>query len=182
MTQQHAKSSFTVLDLVVGVLILCIGLFLMVNCVILAMAQEYNRSICKESIALAATAAQEGRSTLEVHKAAYRAMDRCGIGGFFVRQPTLSIFADEISPELRTITIATTTSTMVPAPFLIADRSVIDGNSSLINVRSSCVFKLSNPKNCQGSHIFLGPDGKVSPVFLQKHPEIKPQINPSVKK
>lgn len=162
--------SFTLLDLVLGVLLVVFALCLMINCYVLCLAQEYNNSICKQAAYLAADAAREGRATDEVKRAAFRAMDKCGTGGFFINSPEMVVFADEISPRQRVVTIATSCGTYLPAPFLVNDASIFDRETYRVNVRSSYVFKLNNPKNCQGTHMFFGNDGKVAPIYKERHP------------
>lgn len=140
------------LDLGVGVLLLTLMAFVVVNVYVMYVASRYNDTICKNSIDLAKVAALEGKDTDSVVRAAYGCMDKCAMGGFFVEHPQLIMVNDEITPQLRTVTVATSTKILVPAFFLIFDKGRLDKDGQHMTFKTVYQFKLSNPKNCQGTH------------------------------
>lgn len=156
-----ARANFSICELGVSVLLLAILSFLFVNVSVLFLAKRYNDDICRTSIGYAGDAATRGLDTREVCIAAFKGMDKCGIGGFFIEHPRICFFKDDITPTVRTLTISTSTKALLPSPFLIADRSVLDADGQHRTFTTTYVFKLNNPKNCGESFNVISPDGKL---------------------
>lgn len=151
-TKGTKKGDLTLIDLGFSALLLVLLAFLTVNVFVIYTASSYNASICQSSMDFVKVAALEGRDTDAVVRAAYGCMDRCAKGGFFVERPNLVFFNDEITKDLRTVTVTTTTKALIPVPFLVFDKSRFDDDGMHMTFKSTCCFKLSNPKNCQGTH------------------------------
>jgi len=146
------KQKYLVLDLVVGALALAVLAFVCCNVVVLKLASDYNDRMCRESISLAGEAAYKGQDTIALQRAALHYMDTCAQNGFFIQHPRINSFEDKISSRLRKLTISMTTTVSVPAPFLVFDKSMMDADGQHVTYKSTYIYKLKNPKNCQGSH------------------------------
>ncbi|MBK7746922.1 MAG: hypothetical protein IPP57_09980 [Candidatus Obscuribacter sp.] len=146
------KQKYLVLDLVIGALVLAVLAFLVGNVVVLKLASDYNDRMCRESISLAGEAAYKGQDTLALQRAALHYMDTCAQNGFFIEHPEIKSFEDKISARLRKLTISMATKVRVPAPFLVFDKSMMDPDGQHVTYKSTYIYKLKNPKNCQGSH------------------------------
>lgn len=146
------NSGLTIIDLGIGVLLLTVLAFLAVNVYVLYIASDYNNRICRNSIEYVKVAAMDGRDTDSIVRAAYGCMDRCALGGFFVEHPQLTMVNDVITADLRTVTVATSTRALVPAAFLIIDKSKLDDDGQHLTFNARYRFELKHPKNCQGSH------------------------------
>jgi hypothetical protein len=146
------NSGLTIIDLGIGVLLLTVLAFLAVNVYVLYIASDYNNRICRNSIEYVKVAVMDGRDTDSIVRAAYGCMDRCALGGFFVEHPQLTLVNDVITADLRTVTVGTSTRALVPAAFLIIDKSKLDDDGQHLTFNARYRFELRHPKNCQGSH------------------------------
>lgn len=153
------KRKSTVLDIVLGTLILSILAVLFMNVAVLHLAKDYNKRCCKTAIYLAGKGAVAGKDTKGIADDALHYLDGCALPGLFVERPIITEFSDEITPGLRSIKISMNTRTLLPAPFLVADHSAFEPDLFHVNCATTYVFNLKNPKNCDGAHKIYKPSG-----------------------
>ncbi|MBU6452146.1 MAG: hypothetical protein KGS72_10235 [Cyanobacteria bacterium REEB67] len=174
----------TPLDIAGSVLFLVILSLLMGNCYIAYLGQSYNQRICSQAIALAGDAANKGMDTPSLILASYKSWEDCPPPGFFVEHPEFTSFKDEITPELRVVTISTKTKVRFPAHFLIFDRSSLDKEDDeafphkTFNI--SYQYRLSNPGNIENK-IIRGKDGRLITVPVKDAKDIKDGAKAGVK-
>jgi hypothetical protein len=155
---RRQASDLSIFDLAVGVLLLVLLSQLLANSYIAYLGKSYNERVCKESIALAGDAANQGQDTPHVQLAAFGSMLHCPMDGLFIEHPELISFKDEIDPvqKTRIITICSSTKVRVPASFLILDKSCLVNQSEIfpeIAFKSTYQYKLTNPKGIEGKFI-----------------------------
>ena len=155
VTADPAKLS--IFDLAAGVLLLAFVSLFAVNIFIANLAYDYNERMCHIAIALAGKAASDGKDSVMVRQAANGFMDKCGPGGFFVERPELITFYDEITAEKRQVSVATSTRVLIPAPFIVADKTRFDRDGMHMTFKSVCQFQLKNPKNCDPGKVKINP-------------------------
>jgi hypothetical protein len=157
----------TPLDIAGSVLFLVVLSLLVGNCYIAYLGQSYNKRICSQAIALAGDAANKGMDTPSLILASYKSWEDCPPPGFFVEHPEFTSFKDEITPELRVVTISTKTKVRFPAHFLIFDRSSLDKEDDEAFPHKTfniCYqYRLSNPGNIENK-IIRGKDGRLMMV------------------
>jgi hypothetical protein len=168
------QGKLSILDLAAGVLILAFLSLFAVNSYIAYLANDYNERMCQVAIGLAGKAATDGKDTIDVNRAAFGFMDKCGPGGFFVERPVLIHFYDEIGPQLRQVTTATSTRVLIPAPFIIADKSRLEPDGMHMVFKSIYQFQLKNPKNCQSDKVRINPTGRTFEIKMIDQP-----VNPA---
>lgn len=176
----HEPGKLSIFDLAAGVLLLAFVSLFAVNIFIANLAYDYNERMCHTAIVLAGKAASDGKDSLAVKQAANGFMDKCGPGGFFVERPELITFYDEINPELRQVSVATSTRVLIPAPFIVADKSRFDRDGMHMTFKSVCQFQLKNPKNCDSGKVKINPTGKTFEIKMLNTPAVAPK--PAVKK
>ena len=150
------KDNLSILDLAAGVLCLVVSSLLLGNSYVAYIGKSYNERFLRESIALAGKAATEGLDTPHVLLASYGSWAHCAFPGFFIERPEFVSFKDEITPELRVVTISSSTRVRVPAPFLIFDKGALDADDESyqhITFKNTYQFRLNNPKNIRGTRI-----------------------------
>jgi len=133
-------------ELGVAVLLLVIMSLLATNTCILYLAKTYNDRVCRDSIALAAGAALEGKPTEAVQGAARHGMDNCGYGGAFISHPQYTAFKDDIAADVRVIQLQTQTVCAVPMPFLAFN---LRPDSNRVVFTSTYTYQIKNPKTAQ---------------------------------
>ncbi len=176
----HEPGKLSIFDLAAGVLLLAFVSLFAVNIFIANLAYDYNERMCHTAIVLAGKAASDGKDSVAVKQAANGFMDKCGPGGFFVERPELITFYDEINPELRQVSVATSTRVLIPAPFIVADKSRFDRDGMHMTFKSVCQFQLKNPKNCDSGKVKINPTGKTFEIKMLNTPAVTPK--PAVKK
>ncbi|MDQ5933576.1 MAG: hypothetical protein QG574_874 [Cyanobacteriota bacterium erpe_2018_sw_21hr_WHONDRS-SW48-000092_B_bin.40] len=176
----HEPGKLSIFDLAAGVLLLAFVSLFAVNIFIANLAYDYNERMCHTAIVLAGKAASDGKDSLAVKQAANGFMDKCGPGGFFVERPELITFYDEINPDLRQVSVATSTRVLIPAPFIVADKSRFDRDGMHMTFKSVCQFQLKNPKNCDSGKVKINPTGKTFEIKMLNTPVVAPK--PAVKK
>ncbi len=176
----HDPGKLSIFDLAAGVLLLAFVSLFAVNIFIANLAYDYNERMCHTAIVLAGKAASDGKDSVAVKRAANGFMDKCGPGGFFVERPELITFYDEINPELRQVSVATSTRVLIPAPFIVADKSRFDRDGMHMTFKSVCQFQLKNPKNCDSGKVKINPTGKTFEIKMLNTPAVAPK--PAVKK
>lgn len=169
----HGKLS--IFDLAAGVLLLAFVSLFAVNIFIANLAYDYNERMCHTAIVLAGKAATDGKDSVAVRQAANGFMDKCGPGGFFVERPELITFYDEINPELRRVSVATSTRVLIPAPFIVADKSRFDRDGMHMTFKSVCQFQLKNPKNCDSGKVKINPTGQTFEIKMLNTPVVAPK-------
>jgi hypothetical protein len=179
-TSAHEPGKLSIFDLAAGVLLLAFVSLFAVNIFIANLAYDYNERMCHTAIVLAGKAASDGKDSVAVKQAANGFMDKCGPGGFFVERPELIAFYDEINPELRQVSVATSTRALIPAPFIVADKSRFDRDGMHMTFKSVCQFQLKNPKNCDSGKVKINPTGKTFEIKMLNTPAVAPK--PAVKK
>lgn len=170
----------SIFDLAAGVLLLAFVSLFAVNIFIANLAYDYNERMCHTAIVLAGKAATDGKDSVAVKQAANGFMDKCGPGGFFVERPEMITFYDEINPELRQVSVATSTRVLIPAPFIVADKSRFDRDGMHMTFKSVYQFQLKNPKNCDSGKVKINPTGKTFEIKMLNTPAAAPK--PAVKK
>ena len=171
----HEPGKLSIFDLAAGVLLLAFGSLFAVNIFIANLAYDYNERMCHTAIVLAGKAASDGKDSLAVKQAANGFMDKCGPGGFFVERPELITFYDEINPDLRQVSVATSTRVLIPAPFIVADKSRFDRDGMHMTFKSVCQFQLKNPKNCDSGKVKINPTGKTFEIKMLNTPAVAPK-------
>ena len=174
------RGQLSIFDLAAGVLLLAFVSLFAVNIFIANLAYDYNERMCHTAIVLAGKAASDGKDSLAVKQAANGFMDKCGPGGFFVERPELITFYDEINPDLRQVSVATSTRVLIPAPFIVADKSRFDRDGMHMTFKSVCQFQLKNPKNCDSGKVKINPTGKTFEIKMLNTPAVAPK--PALKK
>ncbi len=154
-----ASAKFSLFELVVGVFVLAVFAVLVMNVSILALARDYNKRCCKQAIMYAGQAATEGKDTPSIWYSSLHYLDRCALPGLFIERPMITSFDDNITPSLRKLTITMSTKALVPVPVLLFNPSALESDGQHLVYRTTCVFNLKNPKNCQGTHKVLPPSG-----------------------
>ncbi|CAN5500776.1 hypothetical protein BH11CYA1_BH11CYA1_33350 [soil metagenome] len=165
----------SIFDLAAGVLLLAFVSLFAVNIFIANLAYDYNERMCHIAIALAGKAASEGKDSLVVRQAANGFMDKCGPGGFFVERPELITFYDEISSEMRQVSVATSTRVLIPAPFIVVDKTRFDRDGMHMTFKSVCQFRLKNPKNCDPGKVKINPTEKRFEIKMSA-PAVLPEL------
>lgn len=176
------KRKSTVLDIVLGTLILSILAVLFMNVAVLHLAKDYNKRCCKTAIYLAGKGAVAGKDTNGIANDALHYLDGCALPGLFVERPIITEFSDEITPGMRSIKISMNTRTLLPAPFLVADHSAFEPDLFHVNCATTYVFNLKNPKNCDGAHKIYKPSGGAgvqNGAGIQKIEIKEPQSTPA---
>lgn len=144
MRNHHGHS---LLELGISVFLLIVMAFLCTNVYMLHLGKTYNERICRDSIALAAQAALEGKDTEAVQKAAKGGMDTCGFGGVFISHPMFTQFSDDITSDVRVLKLQTQTLVAVPTPWLLLGLKK-DFNNKVVYT-STYTYQIKNPKKCQ---------------------------------
>lgn len=134
----------SLIELCVAVVLLIILGFLTANIYVIQVAKMYNDRVCRDSIMLAAKEALEGKSEKEVIAAAYDGMRNCGRGGFFIGHPQFSKYSDQITSDVRVLTIQTYLRVRVPVPLLVMSDKL--KNNSLLTLKSTYEYRIKNPK------------------------------------
>lgn len=142
------SSGHTLFELGVAVLLLVFMALLCTNVYILYIGKAYNERVCRESSALAAKAALEGKPTESVQKAARSGMDSCGYGGVFINHPMFTHFEDEITSDVRVVKVQTQTLVAVPSPFLLFGRN-LEATKNKVVYTSTYTYQIKNPKKAQ---------------------------------
>lgn len=120
------------------------------NVYVLWVGKEYNERVCRESSALAARAALEGKSTESVQKAARSGMNSCGIGGAFIKHPQFTQFRDEVISDVRILRLQTQTLVSVPSPYLLVGLKSSTMNNNVV-FTSTYTYQIKNPKKAQSA-------------------------------
>jgi hypothetical protein len=141
------SSGHSLLELGVAVLLLVFMALLCTNVYVLYVGKAYNERVCRESSALAAQAALEGKPTESVQKAAKSGMDSCGYGGVFIGHPQFTAFQDDITTDVRVLKLQTQTLVLVPSPFLLVGLSPESKNKVVYT--STYTYQIKNPKKAQ---------------------------------
>lgn len=128
-------------------LLLVFMALLSTNVYILCVGKAYNERVCRESSALAARAALEGKSTESVQKAARSGMDSCGYGGVFIQHPQFTQFQDDMTSDVRVLKLQTQTLVAVPSPFLLVGLKPDSKNKVVYT--STYTYQIKNPKKAQ---------------------------------
>ena len=164
---KRSIDDLSLIDIAGGVLLLSLCSLLLVNCYIAYLGKSYNERICAESIELAGKAVNDGLDTNKVILAAYDSYKDCAMPGFFVQHPEFTSFKDEITADLRVVTISTKTQVRLPGSFLILDQSVFDQNDSYeacrsITFNNTYQYRLSHPRGLENKKVLR--DGKLVPI------------------
>lgn len=181
-TKPSAK--FSLFELVVGVFVLAVFAVLVMNVSILALARDYNKRCCKQAIMYAGQAATEGKDTPSIWYSSLHYLDRCALPGLFIERPMITSFDDNITPSLRKLTITMSTRALVPVPVLLFNPGALESDGQHLVYRTTCVFNLKNPKNCQGTHKVLPPSGgaAIEMIEIQDPPVNKDKKQEKIKK
>ena len=140
----RSSKGHSVIELCIAVILLILLGFLAANVFVIQLAKSYNDRVCRDSIMLAAKEALEGKDKPEVIQAAKGGMDNCGIGGFFITHPHFTKYSDEITTDVRVLTVQTALKVRVPVAFLVvADKLDRDGT---IDIYSTYEYRITNPK------------------------------------
>ncbi|MDZ4836696.1 MAG: hypothetical protein SGJ27_23195 [Candidatus Melainabacteria bacterium] len=141
------SSGHSLLELGFAVLLLVFMALLSTNVYILFVGKSYNERVCRESSALAARAALEGKPTESVQRAAKSGMDSCGYGGVFIGHPQFTAFQDDITTDVRVLKLQTQTLVAVPTPFLLVGMKPDSKNKVVYT--STYTYQIKNPKKAQ---------------------------------
>lgn len=143
------RNSFghSLLELGVAVLLLVFMALLSTNVYVLYVGKSYNERVCRESSALAAKAAMEGKPKESVQKAAKSGMDSCGYGGVFIGHPQFTQYQDDITSDVRVLKLQTQTLVAVPSPFLLVGLNP-DAKNKVVYT-STYTYQIKNPKKAQ---------------------------------
>lgn len=158
-TKKVKKKKEDILELGFGTLFLALLSIIAMNVAVLGLAKDYNKRCCKTAAYLAGKAAMDGKDTRNVQYAAWHYLDGCANPGLFIEKPCLTGLEDMITPKLRKITVTMSTKVLVPASFLLSDASLLENDRMHMWFHTTYVFKLKNPKNCQGTHKVNPPAG-----------------------
>lgn len=157
--KKNKKKKEDILELGFGTLFLALLSIIAMNVAVLGLAKDYNKRCCKTAAYLAGKAAMDGKDTRNVQYAAWHYLDGCANPGLFIEKPCMTGLEDMITPKLRKITVTMSTKVLVPASFLLSDASVLENDRMHMWFHTTYVFKLKNPKNCQGTHKVNPPAG-----------------------
>jgi hypothetical protein len=172
-TKKVKKKKEDILELGFGTLFLALLSIIAMNVAVLGLAKDYNKRCCKTAAYLAGKAAMDGKDTRNVQYAAWHYLDGCANPGLFIEKPCLTGLEDMITPKLRKITVTMSTKVLVPASFLLSDASLLENDRMHMWFHTTYVFKLKNPKNCQGTH-------KVNPPAGYKEEKDKESVEQSL--
>lgn len=140
----RSANGHSIIEIGIAVVLLILLGLLSANIYVIQIAKIYNDRVCRDSIMLAAKEALDGKDKPEVIKAARGGMDNCGMGGFFISHPRYTFYSDEVTHDVRVLTIKTETEVRVPLPFLVVTSAVEEnGKLSLI---STYEYRINNPK------------------------------------
>ncbi|MBS1998148.1 MAG: hypothetical protein JSS86_17615 [Cyanobacteria bacterium SZAS LIN-2] len=181
---KRAKHELSILDIAAGVLLLVVTSLLIGNSYVAYIGKSYNERFLSDAIALAGKAANDGLDTPHVQLAAYGSWAHCAFPGFFIEHPEFTTFKDEITPDLRVVTIASSTRVRVPAPFLIMDKSMLDADDEFyqhITFKNTYQYRLTNPKNIRGK-VIRTPKGLIKVPQKTDAPAKKEDASESDKK
>lgn len=116
------KSSGSIVDLGLGVVLLIVVALLVGNVYIIYLARCYNDKACRDAILCAAAAIESGKDSEAIMRAAKEGLNGAGQGGFFIEHPTFIEFKDQMVGGARQLRVQTQTMARVPAPILLIDK------------------------------------------------------------
>lgn len=140
----RSQKGHSIIELCIAVILLILLGLLAANVFVIQLAKTYNDRVCRDSIMLAAKEALEGKDKPEVIQAAKGGMDSCGIGGFFIGHPSYTKYSDEITTDVRVLTIQTALKVRVPISFLVMENKM--DRDGTINLYSTYEYRIMNPK------------------------------------